>query len=106
MKMGECTKDHGTLTKGTEKATNDSATVISTQATTNTEESAARDSTPGRTKTHTMENGWMELSTGMVSGKELQETVTLDNGFKIKRMVMVYMSGPTEIDMKVNGNTA
>ena len=50
-------KDHGTLTKGTEKAMNDSATVISTWVTTNTDESAARDCTPGRTKIPTTENG-------------------------------------------------
>ena len=48
----------------------------------------------------------MESSTGMVSGKELLETVTLDNVFKIKRTAMVSMNGQTEIDMKVNGNTA
>ena len=42
----------------------------------------------------------------MVSGKEVQETVTSDNGFKTKLMVMEFMSGPTEIDMKVNGSTA
>ena len=48
----------------------------------------------------------MESSTGMVSGKELLETVTSDNGFKIKHTAMVSMSGQTEIDMKVNGSTA
>ena len=104
--MEECTKDHGTLTKGTEKAMNDSATVISTLVTTSTVESVARGYTPGKIKTPTMENGQMESSTGMVSGKELLETVTSDNGFKIKRTAMVSMSGQTEIDMKVNGSTA
>ena len=42
----------------------------------------------------------------MVYGKELQETVTSDNGFKTKLMAMEFTSGATEIDMKVNGNTA
>ena len=57
MKTEECMKDHGTLIKGTEKAMNDSATVISTLVIMNTDEFAARDFTPGRTKTPTMENG-------------------------------------------------
>ena len=50
-------KDHGTLIKGTGKAMNDSATVISTLVIMNTDEFAARDFTPGKIKTPTMENG-------------------------------------------------
>ena len=63
-------KDHGTWTKGTEKAMNDSVTGTNIWETMNMEESVERGFTPGSTETPMMENGLMESSTDMVFGKE------------------------------------
>lgn len=40
----------------------------------------------------------------MVFGKEIMVILILDNGIKIRLMVMVFMSGQTGTDMRVNGS--
>ena len=59
-KTEEYMKDHGTLTKGTGKATNDLAMGTSILVTMNMDESVVRVYTPGSAGTPMMENGSME----------------------------------------------
>ena len=99
-------KDPGRKTKDTEKVTSDLVTGISTWEITSTEESAARDCTPGSAETLTMESGSTVSSTDMVSGRASQETVTSDSGFKTRLTATVFILGRMETGTKANGTCA
>lgn len=93
----------GTEISGMEKASRDIQMATPTSDSSSKERLTVKVSTLGRMERFTMVSGTLGSSKVTESGKAYKMTHTLENGLHPKLMVMAFILGLMEIDMRANG---
>jgi hypothetical protein len=105
MTMEECTKEDGWMILEKVMAMRSTTIKISISGTLRREKLMEKDFTHGRMENTTKESGRSGRSMGLESGREMEESLTLETGSKEKLMGWAHMSGRTETCMKEAGST-
>jgi hypothetical protein len=93
------------MTRGNKRVMRDILMATGMKVISNQEKLMAKVYTIGPMERSTMVNGQEELRTDMACGGVSLEIATWDSGMKVKLMVMEYISGKMETDMKDHGQT-
>lgn len=99
-------KASGTEISGMVKASKDIQMATPTSGNSSKERLTVKVFTLGRMERFTMVSGTLGSSKVMVSGKAYKMTHILENGLHPKLMVMAFIPGLMETDMRANGTCA
>jgi hypothetical protein len=88
-----------------EKATNDTVMVTPMKETFQLVKLTVKEYITGPTVKYTMGSGAVVSKKGMACGKEYMVTATWVSGVSLKHMVMGFISGKMETDMKAAGSS-